>query len=236
MDQDLKDSLFLLILFAIIGVPFTLGILFGIIDFLIQPYSLVGAPGWIFFALLFVSIPVYFVIGLLLLYRLKEKKPVTDTKTIQPDNDVKKYIPNPYHESNKTPDVPEVYSSKADQQKRREHKTPSPLQKMLPDPFSEPTEILCTLIKKQGISVVKNSPAFNGLLKDYYKGEFKAELTILTKSVEENIPQDILAKKNKVPVSVLASQHAQRLEDCGFSKDLSIWAVDAWTNALEISK
>ena len=99
-------------------------------------------------------------------------------------------------------------------------------------PFSEPTEILCALIKKQGISVFNNSPTFNGLLKDYYKGEYKAEFTILTKSIEENIPQDLLSRKDKIPLSVLSGQLAQKLENCGFSHELSAWAVNAWIKAL----
>ena len=98
------------------------------------------------------------------------------------------------------------------------------------------TEILCLIIKNQTVSSISNQSAFTGIIKDYYKGEYKREVTVLVKSIEENIPQDLLAKKDKIPFSVLFAQCVQRLEDCGFSKEMSIWAVHAWARALGIEK
>ena len=100
----------------------------------------------------------------------------------------------------------------------------------------EPNEILCMIIKKHGTSLISNPSAFTGIIKDYFKGEYKKEVTVLVKSIEENVPQDLLAKKDKIPFAVQSGQFVQRLEDCGFSKELSIWAVDAWARALEISE
>ena len=110
------------------------------------------------------------------------------------------------------------------------------LQKKLGFVSDAPTEILCTLIRNQGNAFNNNPTGFMGLLKDYYKGEYKREVKILTTSIEENIPQDILAKKDKIPFSVLSSQFIQRLEGCGFSKELSIWAVEAWEKALKMDQ
>ena len=96
----------------------------------------------------------------------------------------------------------------------------------------KPIEILCLIIKKHNISLISSLSVFTGLLKDYFKGEYKAEFTILTKSIEENIPQDLLSRKDKIPLSVLSGQLAQKLENCGFSHELSAWAVNAWIKAL----
>ena len=100
----------------------------------------------------------------------------------------------------------------------------------------KPIEILCIIIKKHNISLITNPPVFTGIIKDYFKGDYKREVKILTTSIEENIPQDLLAKKDKIPFAVLSGQFVQRLEDCGFSKELSVWAVHAWARALGIEK
>lgn len=101
--------------------------------------------------------------------------------------------------------------------------------------FNEkPTLILCTLIKNHNSEVINNKDIFKGLVKDYFKGDFKRESTILIKSVTESVPQDLLAKKDQIPFTILSVQLVQRLDDCGFSKDLSHWAVYAWGKALEI--
>ena len=97
-------------------------------------------------------------------------------------------------------------------------------------------EILNLLIKKHGISIIENPVAFNGLLKDYCKGEFKKEVRILLTSVEEEIPQDIITKKNQITFAILSSQLIQRLDDCGYSKELAQWAVYTWAEVLGVDK
>jgi superkiller protein 3 len=77
----------------------------------------------------------------------------------------------------------------------------------------KPIEILCTIIRNHGISSIDNKDAFNGILRDYYKGEYKRETIIL---------------------AVLSAQLAQRLDDCGFSQELAVWAVYAWARALGV--
>jgi hypothetical protein len=109
----------------------------------------------------------------------------------------------------------------------------SPTVKSLPT-NRKPTELVCILIRNHGISIIENPISFNGLLKDYYKGEFKKEVRILLTSVEEKIPQDIIAKKNQIPFTILSGQLIQRLDDCGFSKELAQWAVYTWAEVIGV--
>ena len=103
------------------------------------------------------------------------------------------------------------------------------------DSDQKPVEILREIIKKYEIGIFDSKVTFNGLLKDYFQGGFKRETNILITSVNENIPQDFLAKKDQIPFQILSAQCIQRLEDCGYSKDLSIWAINTWAKALDMN-
>jgi len=69
---------------------------------------------------------------------------------------------------------------------------------------------------------------------DYFQGGFKKERNILLVSVDENIPNMLLANKNSLPYNILSSQQIQILIHCGFENDLAKWAVDSWGNAFGI--
>jgi len=116
---------------------------------------------------------------------------------------------------------------------QNEYISHSPAAKIFPT-NRKPTELTCILIRNHGISIIEKPVSFNGLLKDYYKGEFKKEVRILLTSVEEKIPQDIIAKKNQIPFTILSGQLIQRLDDCGFSKELAQWAVYTWAEVIGV--
>lgn len=104
-----------------------------------------------------------------------------------------------------------------------------------PEPLLEyPVELLSTIIQNHNISIIENPDVFRGLLKDYYQGKYKREFTILMRSVEEKVPQDLLLNKGSIPAPVLSGQFIQKLDNCGFTHNLSIWAVQAWVKVLGI--
>jgi hypothetical protein len=103
------------------------------------------------------------------------------------------------------------------------------------DSNDEPIKILCSLVKKHDIySLFANPTLFNSLLKDYYMSKYKSESMILGVSISENIPQDLLSKKDTIPFSILSAQLINRLNNCGFSANLSEWVIKAWVKALDV--
>ena len=140
------------------------------------------------------------------------------------------------------PEAPPVHRTISSKSETLHDISPSSIRTQMNDEINQydpsvnkrPAEILAEIIKNHNPSSISNPSIFTGLLKDYYKGQYKREVRILSISIEENVPQDLLTKKDKIPFSVLSSQLVQKLEDCGFSRELSIWAVDAWAKAMGV--
>jgi len=100
----------------------------------------------------------------------------------------------------------------------------------------EATDRLKLVIRDHGTKILDTPQIFQGLLKDYYRGEFKKETRVLLTCLEERIPADLIGKKGNIPFSTQSDQLIRRLEDNGFSKDLSRWAVYSWAEVFEIKK
>jgi hypothetical protein len=100
----------------------------------------------------------------------------------------------------------------------------------------EPRDILIKLISKHEISSFQDSNQFHNILNDYFKGHFKKESRMLTESFKENIPNDLIAKKDSLPYEIISPQLVQRLVNVGFASDLARWAVDSWALSLGVIK
>lgn len=97
----------------------------------------------------------------------------------------------------------------------------------------QPRKYLCMLIQDHG-PFIFNESTFGGLLIDYFQGGFKKERNVLIKSINEDIPGNLHNKKDTLPYDILSSQLIQKLVQCGFTNDLSKWAVDSWAVAFGI--
>ena len=100
----------------------------------------------------------------------------------------------------------------------------------------EPRDILIKLISKHEISSFQDPNQFRNTLNDYFKGHFKRESRMLTESFKENIPKDLIAKKDSLPYEIISPQLVQRLVNVGFANDLAQWAVDSWALSLGVIK
>jgi len=98
-----------------------------------------------------------------------------------------------------------------------------------------PRQILCTLIREQGVQVIQNASKFQNLLIDYTKGEFKKERKCLNDSLAEGIPDTLLTKKDQLSYHQLSQQLSQKLIDnLGVTPELAKWTVDSWALALGV--
>ena len=100
----------------------------------------------------------------------------------------------------------------------------------------QPRNILIKILSQHDLSYFQDSNQFRNVLNDFFKGQNKKESRILTDSFKQNIPHDLLARKNSVPYEILSVQLVHRLVNYGFASDLAKWAVDSWALALKIIK
>lgn len=76
---------------------------------------------------------------------------------------------------------------------------------------------------------------FEGLLKDFYQGNYRKESAVLSNCVREGVPDALAAAKGGIPYAVVSAPLARRLADnWGTTEELAQWAVDSWALALGI--
>jgi hypothetical protein len=98
-----------------------------------------------------------------------------------------------------------------------------------------PRELLCSLIRQQGSSIIHDSTKFRNLLNDFFQGQYKRERKCLSDSLSENVPDTLLTRKNQLPYATLSQQLCQKLiQDLGVNSDLAKWTVDSWAIAFGI--
>jgi hypothetical protein len=104
-----------------------------------------------------------------------------------------------------------------------------------------PRRKLKEIIQNFGTSVVHNHSKVKGLLLDYCgashpacTGNYQKEIHILTLSLAQNIPQDLLNTQNE-PFEFKRARLQKRLTDLAIEESAAKWALDAWADALGIS-
>ena len=76
---------------------------------------------------------------------------------------------------------------------------------------------------------------FEGLLKDFYQGNYRKESAVLSNCVREGVPDALDSAKRDIPYAVVSAPLARRLVDnWGTTEELAQWAVDSWALALGI--
>ena len=99
---------------------------------------------------------------------------------------------------------------------------------------NEPRRTLRELIARHGPGLCSDARRCEGLLRDLC-GEHRREINILVGALRERVPLDLLAARNSVPVNLLLTRLAKRLEDqLALTKEASRWAVDTWALALGV--
>lgn len=97
-----------------------------------------------------------------------------------------------------------------------------------------PRQTLRQIIAKYGQDLCSDARRCEALLKDLC-GEYRREINVLTKALEERVPLDLLATGNSMPRELLLTRLTRRLEDnLGLTPEASLWAVDSWALALGI--
>lgn len=76
---------------------------------------------------------------------------------------------------------------------------------------------------------------FEGLLKDFYQGNFRKESAVLSNCVREGVPDALASVKGGIPYAVASAPLTRKLVDnWGTTEELAQWAVDSWALALGI--
>ena len=97
-----------------------------------------------------------------------------------------------------------------------------------------PRQTLRELIARHGPGLCSDSRRCEGLLRDLC-GEHRREINILVGALRERVPLDLLAARNSVPIHLLLTRLAKRLEDqLALTEEASRWVVDTWALALGV--
>ena len=95
-----------------------------------------------------------------------------------------------------------------------------------------PRTVLKDLIRRYGRSLTGDALRTEGLLRDTC-GQHPREIFVLVHALRQQIPADLLATRQSLPLPVLTGILARRLEDeLSFSEHASHWAVESWAEAL----
>jgi FOG: HEAT repeat len=94
---------------------------------------------------------------------------------------------------------------------------------------------LARLVARYGVSVAHDANRCEGLLRDTCP-DCTREIFILTSTVRQRIPADLLAPRQTLPLPLVQGFLVKRLMDeLGFSDDAAHWAVASWSEALGLS-
>lgn len=104
-----------------------------------------------------------------------------------------------------------------------------------------PRETLCDIVAQRqdilsrtGRSVLEDVKLCEGLLRDHC-GEFKLEISVLLRALEEHVAADLLASQDGVPQEIVLSRLSRRLQDRhALNGEAARWAVESWALALGI--
>ena len=98
----------------------------------------------------------------------------------------------------------------------------------------EPRRTLRELIARHGPGLCSDARRCEGLLRDLC-GEHRREINILIGALRDRVPLDLLAGRNSVPMGLLLTRLAKRLEDqLALTEGAASWAIDTWALALGV--
>jgi outer membrane lipoprotein SlyB len=89
------------------------------------------------------------------------------------------------------------------------------------------------LIHQMGRSLLEQPGRLKSLLLDDVP-DAKSEISILMRTLEEGVPQDLLRIDAREPIQTHITRLANKLQQQGFAPDASSQAVWAWANALDL--
>ena len=99
-----------------------------------------------------------------------------------------------------------------------------------------PRQQLCALIQEQGTDICRNPKRCRAFLKDYC-GQYQREIFLLTKAIEQKIPEELARHKEnpKLPLSALLTCLKNRLQDAyAVAEEAALWTVKSWALALAV--
>jgi len=99
---------------------------------------------------------------------------------------------------------------------------------------NKPQKVLCEMIAKHGISLAEDRIRCSALLRDYCSA-YKAEINILTVSMEEQVPNLLTNWSSSASVDIVIARLVKRLQDDrGLTEEKARWAVESWALALGV--
>lgn len=99
----------------------------------------------------------------------------------------------------------------------------------------KPRQVLCDLLRKQGVSLSQDRARCSGLLRDHC-GAFKAETMVLLAAMEEGVPARLTEQSGNFAPEILIGYLIKRMRiDRQLTEEAARWAVESWALALGIS-
>jgi tetratricopeptide (TPR) repeat protein len=96
---------------------------------------------------------------------------------------------------------------------------------------------LCSVINKNGISILDDPEKVAAELNDLCEGEYKKERDVLILALKENIPRELLKSHHKVTLGNTSKRLRKRLiENHGIPDERAQWALETWEKALGIQE
>jgi len=97
-----------------------------------------------------------------------------------------------------------------------------------------PRQKLCEIVAIYGDSLYEDDRRTEGLLRDFC-GEYKREIHVLVSAVKEKVPTSLLSSQHSLPVEILLPRLRKRLvENRAIAEPAAQWAVESWALALGI--
>lgn len=93
---------------------------------------------------------------------------------------------------------------------------------------------LCGVMNVAGLSILDDPEKAAALLKEFSKGEYENERTILILALKDKIPQELLkSHRGFTLVNTSVKLRKRLMEHHGIPEDLARWAIETWAKALE---
>ncbi|MEI7990146.1 MAG: hypothetical protein WCI88_14010, partial [Chloroflexota bacterium] len=99
-----------------------------------------------------------------------------------------------------------------------------------------PLRKLREILSLYGIAVLNDPRRLASLMRDFF-GDYKREIYILTTSLYNHVPDELLTLDKTIPAEIGLSRMVERLvNECAMSDEAARWGVQTWAQALEVIK
>jgi hypothetical protein len=105
-----------------------------------------------------------------------------------------------------------------------------------------PRQKLKEILSRFGTGIITNPKQVKGLLLDYCASQrsvsndnLQKEIHVLILAINQNIPQELLAKSLNEPFAFKRSRLQKRLTDLATDEEAAKWAVESWAEALGVT-